>query len=102
MSLRRLQRQLKRALDTPRARKILTALLARRLPAPLRALIEGLGDSERRGFVFWWLVATLILTVTIALLLSIVLAPVTGIVALVGVGGWMLIKKGLRPAPQPS
>jgi small-conductance mechanosensitive channel len=100
--LRRLQRKLKRALDTPRARRMLTALLARRLPGPLRLLVEGLGDPDRRGFLFWWLVATLIITLAIALLLSIVLAPVTAIVALIGVGGWMLIKKDRQPAAQPS
>jgi hypothetical protein len=102
MSLRRLQRKLKRALATPQARRILTALLARRLPGPLRVLVEGMGDRDRRGFLFWWLVVTLIVTLAIALLLSIVLAPVTGIVALGGVGIWMLIRKDRRPATQPS
>jgi small-conductance mechanosensitive channel len=102
MSLRRLQRKLKRALDTPRARSIVTAMLARRLPGPLRLLVEGLGDPQRRGFLFWWLAATLIITLAIALLLSIALAPVTGIVTLVGVGGWMLIQKGRQSAAQPS
>lgn len=77
-------------------------MLARGLPGPLRALVEGLGDPGRRGFVFWWLVVTLMITLALALLLSIVLAPVSAIVALVGVGGWMLIKKGGQAATQPS
>jgi len=102
MSLRRLQRKLKRALATPQARSILTTLLARRLPRPLRVLVEGLGDPDHRGFLFWWLVVTLIVTLAIALLLSIVLAPVTGLVALGGVGVWMLIRKDRQPATQPS
>jgi hypothetical protein len=102
MSLRRLQRKLKRALATPQARRILTALLSRRLPGPLRVLVEGLGAPDQRGFLFWWLVVTLILTLAIALLLSIVLAPVTGIVALVGVGVWMLIRNDRQPAAQAS
>jgi small-conductance mechanosensitive channel len=102
ISLRRLQRKLKRALATPQASKILTALLARRLPRPLRVLVEGLGDPEQRGFLFWWLIVTVIVTLAIALLLSIALAPVTGIVALVGVGVWMLIHKDRQPAGQPS
>jgi small-conductance mechanosensitive channel len=102
MALRRLQRKLKRALATPRARRILTALLARRLPGPLRVLVAGLGDPDQRGFLFWWLVVTLIIMLGIALLLSIVLTPVTAIVALVGVGGWMLIQKGRQPAAQSS
>jgi hypothetical protein len=102
MSLRRLQRKLKRALATPQARRILTTLLARRLPRPLRVLVEGLGDPDQRGFLFWGLVVTLIVTLAIALLLSMVLAPVTGIVALGGVGVWMLIRKDRQPATQPS
>ena len=102
ISLRRLQRKLKRALATPQASKILTALLARRLPRPLRVLVEGLGDPEQRGFLFWWLIVTVIVTLAIALLLSIALAPVTGIVALVGVGVWMLIHKDRQQAAQPS
>jgi hypothetical protein len=102
MSLRRLQRKLKRALATPQARTILTALLARRLPGPLRVLVEGLGDPDQRGFLFWALVVTLIVTLAIALLLSIVLAPVIGIVALGGVGVWMLIRNDRQPATQPS
>lgn len=100
MWLRRVQRKLRRALATPQARRILTALLARRLPGPLRVLVEGLGDPDQRGFLFWWLVVTLVLTLAIALLLSIVLAPVAGIVALAGVGVWMLIRQGRQPAAQ--
>jgi Flp pilus assembly protein TadB len=102
MSLRRLQRRLKRALATPQARRILTTLLARRLPGPLRVLVEGLGDPDQRGFLFWLLVVTLIVTLVLALLLSVVLAPVTGIVVLGGVGVWMLIRNARRPAAQPS
>jgi hypothetical protein len=102
MSLRRLARKLKRALATPQADRILTALLARRLPGPLRVLVEGLGDPDQRGFLFWWLAVTLIMTLALAIVLSIVLAPVTGIAALVGVGIWMLIQKSRQPAAQPS
>jgi hypothetical protein len=103
MSLRRLQRRLKRALATPQARRLMTTLLSRRLPGPLRVLVEGIGDTEQRGFLWWWLVVMLIVTLAIALLLSIVLAPVTGLVALLGVGVWMLIREDpKKKAPQPS
>lgn len=101
-SLRRLQRQLRRALATPQAGRILTALLARRLPGPLRVLVEGLGDPDQRGFLFWWMVVTLVLTLAIASVLSIALAPVVGTVALVGVGVWMLIQEDRQPAAQQS
>jgi hypothetical protein len=101
-SLRRLERMLKRALASPEAGRILTALLARRLPGPLRFLVEGLGDPDQRGFLFWWLVVTLFLTLAIALLLTVALAPVTGVLALVGVGVWMLIKEDRQPVAQRS
>lgn len=77
-------------------------LLSRRLPGPLRVLVEGLGDTKQRGFLFWWLVVMLIVTLAIALLLSIVLAPVTGLAALIGVGVWMLIREDPESATQPS
>ena len=102
MTLRRLQRKLKTALGTPQARRLVTALLARRLPGPLRFLVEGVGDPDQRGFLFWWLTVTLIVTLAIALLLSIVLAPVTAILALAGVGIWMLIRDDRQPAAQRS
>lgn len=102
MSLRRLQRKLKRALTSPEAGRILNALLARRLPGPLRVLVEGLGDPDQRGFLFWWLVVTLFLTVALAGLLSIALAPVTGVLALAGVGVWMLIHQDRPPDAQRS
>jgi Flp pilus assembly protein TadB len=102
MSLRRLQRKLERALASPQARRTLTALLARRLPGPLRILVTGLGDPDQRGFLFWWLVVTLIVTLAIALLLSIALAPVTAIVALIGVGVWMLIQRDRQPGARSA
>jgi hypothetical protein len=102
MSLRRLERQLKRALATPQARGITTALLARRLPGPLRVLVQGLGDPDERGFLFWWLVVTLALTLAIGLVLSVALAPVTGILALAGVGVWALIQQGRQPDARRS
>ena len=100
MSLRRLERRLRRAIATPQARKIMTALLARRLPGPLRVLVQGLDDPDQRGFLFWWLVVTLVVTLVVAVLLSIALAPIVGILALAGVGVWMLIQQGRQPAAQ--
>ena len=65
-------------------------------------MAEGLGDPDQRGFLFWWLMVTLIVTLAIALLLIIVLAQVTAIAALAGVGVWMLIRNSGQPAAQPS
>jgi hypothetical protein len=80
----------------------MTALMARRLPGPLRLLVQGLGDPDERGFLFWWLVVTLVITLVIGSLLSIALAPVIGILALAGVGVWMLIKEDRQPAARRS
>jgi hypothetical protein len=40
--------------------------------------------------------------VTIALLLSIVLAPVTALLAAVGTGIWMLVHEREQPAAEPT
>jgi hypothetical protein len=52
--------------------------------------------------MFWWLVATVLVTLAIAFVLSIALAPVAGIVALAGVGVWRLVQQGRQPAAQGS
>ena len=46
-----------------------------------------------RGFGFWWLVATIALAVAIGLILGIVLSPVLGLLAAIGVGIWMLVRR---------
>jgi hypothetical protein len=46
-----------------------------------------------RGFGFWWLVATLALAVAIGLVLAVVLSPVLGLLAAIGVGIWMLVRR---------
>ena len=46
-----------------------------------------------RGFGFWWLVATLAVAVAIGLVLAVVLSPVLGLLAAIGVGIWMLVRR---------
>jgi uncharacterized membrane protein len=46
-----------------------------------------------RGFGFWWLVTTLALALLIGLLLAVVLSPVLGLLAALGVGIWMLVRR---------
>jgi hypothetical protein len=46
-----------------------------------------------RGFGFWWLVATIAMALVIGLLLAVLLSPVIGILAAIGVGIWMLVRR---------
>jgi hypothetical protein len=69
---------------------------------PLRALVKSpvrlaktifmATIGKDRGFGFWWLVATIALAVFIGLLVGVLLSPVLGILAAIGVGIWMLIR----------
>jgi hypothetical protein len=73
-------------------RKAASALLR-----PLRASIIKRAFSAMfgrdRGFGFWWLVATLALAVAIGLILAVVLSPVLGLLAAIGVSIWMLVRR---------
>ena len=46
-----------------------------------------------RGFGFWWLIATLALAVAIGLLIAVLLSPVLGLLAAIGVAIWMLVRR---------
>jgi hypothetical protein len=70
---------------------------------PLRALVNSpvrlakaifmATIGRDRGFGFWWLVATIALAVLIGLLVGLLLSPVLGILAAIGVGIWMLMRR---------
>lgn len=49
--------------------------------------------GRNRGFGFWWLIATLALAVAIGLLVGLLLSPVLGLLAAIGVGIWMLMRR---------
>src|SRR4051794_10231039 len=56
--------------------------VARHLPAPLRWLARLLAPSKKRGFGFWWLLATLAVAVALGLVVALLLSPVAGLIAL--------------------
>ncbi len=72
------------------------AMLAKRLPGPLRWL-SGLLTSAlmgERGFGFWWLVATLGVALLVGALVALLISPVAALIALLVVGIWMLFRRG--------
>ena len=49
--------------------------------------------GKDRGFTFWWLVVTAAIALIIGLVVAALLSPVIGILAALGVGIWMLIRR---------
>jgi hypothetical protein len=49
--------------------------------------------GRNRGFGFWWFIATLALAAAIGLVLAVVLSPVLGLLAAIGLGIWMLVRR---------
>jgi hypothetical protein len=67
--------------------------VARHLPAPLRWLVRLLVPGKKRGFGFWWLVATLAVAVALGLVVALLLSPVAGLIALLVVAIWALVRR---------
>jgi hypothetical protein len=84
---RRLQAPLR-----PIARLLTLRWVADRLPAPLRWLGRLIAGRER-GFGFWWLVATLGVAVALGLVVALLLTPVAGLIALLLVAIWALVRR---------
>jgi hypothetical protein len=85
----------------------------RELIRPIRALIRSpfrlaktvfmATIGRDRGFGFWWLVVTLALAVAIGLIVGVVLSPVLGLLAAIGVGIWMLVRRsGSSDSDEPD
>jgi Flp pilus assembly protein TadB len=70
--------------------------LAKRLPRPLRWLGGLFAPDRERGFGFWWLVATLVVAVALGLVVALLLTPVAGLVALLVVAIWALVRRHRR------
>lgn len=68
--------------------------LAKRLPGPLGSLARWLmsGLSGDRGFGFWWLAVTLGIALAVGALVALLISPVAGLIALLVVGIWMLVR----------
>jgi hypothetical protein len=74
-------------------RRLMLRRLATHLPAPLRRL-GGLFDPDRkRGFGFWWLMATLGVAVALGMVVALLLTPVAGLIALLVVAIWALVRR---------
>jgi hypothetical protein len=70
-------------------------VLAKRLPGPL-GWLAGLVSSYlkgERGFGFWWQVVTLGVALAVGALVALLVSPVAGLIALLVVGVWMLVRK---------
>ncbi|MCW3049741.1 MAG: hypothetical protein JWO74_4025 [Solirubrobacterales bacterium] len=67
--------------------------VARRLTAPLRWLARLLAPGRKRGFGFWWLVATLAVALALGLVVALLLSPIAGLIALLIVAIWALVRR---------
>jgi hypothetical protein len=84
------------------ARSVIRSLLPRavgwlreKIGSPVRliksAVMATIGKD--RGFAFWWLVVTAVIALAVGLLVAALVSPVIGILAALGVGIWMLIRR---------
>jgi hypothetical protein len=76
----------------PIARLLTLRWVAELLPAPLRWLGRLIAGRER-GFGFWWLVVTLGVAVALGLVVALLLTPVAGLIALLLVAIWALVRR---------
>lgn len=75
-------------------RRKLSALLRRmvaHLPAPVRWAVRLIAGEH--GFGFWWLVATVAVAVALGLVVALLLTPVAGLLALLIVAIWALVRR---------
>jgi hypothetical protein len=70
--------------------------VAQHLPAPLRWLARLFDPDRKRGFGFWWLVATLAIAVALGMVVALLLTPVAGLIALLVVAIWALVRRRRR------
>jgi Flp pilus assembly protein TadB len=66
--------------------------VVKRLPAPLRWLGDVIAPDRERSFGFWWLVATLGVAVALGMVVALLLSPAAGLIALLIVAIWALVR----------
>jgi hypothetical protein len=91
----------------PIARLLMLRWVAEHLPAPLRWLARLVAPDREHGFGFWWLVATLGVAIALGILVALLLTPVAGLIALLVVAIWLLVrrrrrKRDDRTSPAPA
>jgi uncharacterized membrane protein len=70
--------------------------VARHLATPLKWLGRLFAPGRERGFGFWWLVATLAVAVALGMVVALLLSPVAGLIALLVVAIWALVRRRRR------
>jgi hypothetical protein len=80
----------------PVARLLMLRWVAKHVPAPLRWLGRLLAPGNERGFGFWWLVATLAVALALGMVVALLLTPVAGLIALLIVAIWALVRRRRR------
>ena len=68
-------------------------LMLRHLATPLRWLGRLVAPGGKRGFGFWWLLATLAVAVALGMVVALLLSPVAGLIALLVVAIWALVRR---------
>jgi apolipoprotein N-acyltransferase len=77
----------------PLARLLMARWVARHLPERLRWLGRLFAPAGEQGFGFWWLVATLGIAVALGMVVALLLTPVAGLIALLIVAIWALVRR---------
>jgi hypothetical protein len=86
----------------PIARLLMLRSVARHLATPLRWLGHLLAPGKKRGFGFWWLLATLAVAVALGMVVALLLSPVAGLIALLVVAIWALVRRRRKRADRTS
>ena len=58
-----------------------------------RALLWRRPPETKHGFGYWWLIGTLVIALTLGLIVAALVTPVAGIIALLVVGIWALVRR---------
>ena len=96
-SLKRFAQRLKeRLMAGARWLRKRAAALLRRLRWPFAALLGAAAGDGERGFGARWLSVTLVVAIALGLVLAAVLSPVVGLLTLIGVGVWALMRRTTR------
>jgi hypothetical protein len=78
------------------ARLLLLGRVAKLLSAPVRWLGRLFDPDAEHGFGFWWLVATIGVAIALGLVVALLLSPVAGLIALLVVAIWALVRRRRR------
>jgi apolipoprotein N-acyltransferase len=74
------------------ARELVPRWVLEQLPAPARWIGALFLPGRERGFGYWWLVVTLGIAAAIGMVVALLVSPVAGLVALLVVAVWALVR----------